>query len=361
MNNSENNSTNTSNQIEKSSASGMVMLYMVTVPVIALLIAIACLVLLKTSLKKLNKIIKNILIVLCSHTILSSSFVGIAYLVSFYDTGIITCSVIFVVMKSTVMVTIENLALISFVRYHLAWKTDNNENFNMFIIIGLILAIYIVEYISQTFEAIFFGHPFITSCSGIPQDNNKFSLILTFIRILFSLGIGTIYDVILIKFLRKKNKSANGPGQAKLVPWKSSNQGAYDFKVPISATVIAVIVLLISATGFVILFTWSNQIQYLPMATHFTAFALPSIVLPLLLALSIRAIKKTKPLPQVPKGPMFHENKSSVDHNEPEGNQSFELVEANVPERLHNKQLQEPDFKAGSSNNIIYVQCSKVA
>ena len=329
------------------------MLFMVTVPTIALLIAIACLVILNTSLKKLNKIIKNILIVFCSHTILTSLITGITSLVSFYDMGIVTCSVIFIFMKSTVMVTIENLALISYVRYHLAWKTDNNENFNMFLIIGLGLAIYIIEYVCQTLVVIFSNHPYIVVCSGINQENDKIPLILTIIRILLSLGIGTMYDILLIKFLQKKNKSVNGPGQAKLVPWKSSNQGAYNFNVPISATVIAVMILMISVAGFIILFT-SNHSQFLFMSLHFIAFALPSILIPLLLVLSIRAIKKTKPLPQIPRGPMFHDNESSVDNQEqlPQGSQNQELQ----AENFNSQELQEVDFAASSSSKIIHVK-----
>ena len=97
------------------------------------------------------------------------------------------------------------------------------------------------------------------------------------ICILLALGIGTIYDVCPIKFLQKINQSANGPGQAKLVPWKSSNQGAYDLNVPISATAIAIMVLIVSV-AFTIIFTW-NQSQSLFLGLHFMSFALPSILL----------------------------------------------------------------------------------
>ena len=352
MNNFEYNSTNSSNTVKDQQSLGNIMLSLVTAPAIAMITAIASLVILNTSLKKLNKIIKSILIVFCSHTILTSSVVGIMSLVSSYDKG--TCSVIFVFMKSTVMVTIENLALISYVRYHLAWKTNNNENFNMFLIVGLVLAMYSVEYICQILVVIFSTHPYVIECSGIFQDSNKIPLIFTMIRILLALCIGTIYDVFLIKFLQKKNQSANGPGQAKLVPWKSSNHGEYDFNVPISATAIAIMVLIISVAGFTIIFTW-NQSQSLFLGLHFMSFALPSILLPLLLAMSIRSIKKTKPLPLIPRGPMFHDNEtSSVDNQEqvPQGSQNQELQ----AENLHGQELQEVDVIASSSSKIIYVK-----
>ena len=54
------------------------------------------------------------------------------------------------------------------------------------------------------------------------------------------------YDILLITFLKKRKQSqGQGPGQARLVPWKSSNDD-FTVKVPVRATIASSITLVIA-------------------------------------------------------------------------------------------------------------------
>ena len=82
-----------------------------------------------------------------------------------------------------------------------------------------------------------------SSCAGLTMEN-ELSLMPIFqlIKVVFALAIGIVYDVLMIQFLQKRKKSI-GPGQVKLVPWKSSSETSNEnnILVPVSATIATVV------------------------------------------------------------------------------------------------------------------------
>ena len=69
---------------------------------------------------------------------------------------------------------------------------------------------------------------------------NELSLMPIFqlIKVVFALAIGIVYDILMIRFLQRR-KNSIGPGQVKLVPWKSSSDTCKEniILVPVSATI----------------------------------------------------------------------------------------------------------------------------
>ena len=69
---------------------------------------------------------------------------------------------------------------------------------------------------------------------------NELSLMPIFqlIKVVFALAIGIVYDILMIRFLQRR-KNSIGPGQVKLVPWKSSSDTCNEniILVPVSATI----------------------------------------------------------------------------------------------------------------------------
>ena len=78
-----------------------------------------------------------------------------------------------------------------------------------------------------------------SSCAGLTMEN-ELSLMPIFqlIKVVFALAIGIVYDILMIRFLQKR-KNSIGPGQVKLVPWKSSSDTCNEniILVPVSATI----------------------------------------------------------------------------------------------------------------------------
>ena len=85
--------------------------------------------------------------------------------------------------------------------------------------------------------------------------DNTWIRILISLKVVLILGTGLFYDYLLIVFLRNQNQvSKNGPGEARLVPWKT-NSKEYDFNVPVSASAVSLVVVLVFSV--VILFLGS--------------------------------------------------------------------------------------------------------
>ena len=70
------------------------------------------------------------------------------------------------------------------------------------------------------------------------ENESSLMPIFQLIKMVFAFAIGIVYDVLMIRFLQKRKKSI-GPGQVKLVPWKSSSDTSNDnnILVPVSATI----------------------------------------------------------------------------------------------------------------------------
>ena len=82
-----------------------------------------------------------------------------------------------------------------------------------------------------------------SSCAGLIMEN-ELSLMPIFqiVKFVFAMAIGIVYDVLMIQFLQKP-KNVISPGQAKLVPWKSSYDTSNDNNiiVPASATIVTLV------------------------------------------------------------------------------------------------------------------------
>ena len=321
--------------------------------------SVSCVIVLNTYLKKLHPIIKGILTILCIHNIVGFVISGITYVFWQNDMDKTTCSVLFVSLKSVNVITLENLSLVSFVRYHLSWKTANNENMNLLYIITFSVTLYGIEYFENIFFASVGTTKFVSKCSGSDISEHVIPSIFTLVKEIIVLGIGMFFDFMLVRFLRKRNKSSNGPGQVKLVPWKSSNDKDFDFVVPVSASIVSLIAALI--TSIMSFVTLSIGFEFNHITSLFCVF--PSILMPTLLALTLRAAKKTKQPPKIPKKLMFHDENDSENVNDDIANDTLE-EEVVAMEDLReepistsgNQNSSYPDVVPSNEANLIFVK-----
>ena len=140
----------------------------VTLPTASLIIALSCICILKTFLKKLYVIIKNILYVQCIHNAMASALVLISVLFWPDEYSLEKCGFTFVISRATAVTTIEMLTVISFVRYYLAYKTSKREGFNVSLLTGIVSFIYLAEYIIG--KLIFEHHSDLDLCTPIDKS-----------------------------------------------------------------------------------------------------------------------------------------------------------------------------------------------
>ena len=150
------------------------------------------------------------------------------------------------------------------------------------------------------------------------EQNNGLMIFQAYaiMKIISIIAIGVGYDVFLMKFLKKQNKKL-GPGQAKLIKWKSTKDQEYSFGIPISAAVVSM-VSMVATVGmmFWIVVSFENT-DYMGKA-YFECCL--SIQMPLMLALTLKAAKHKKPLPKIPQKPMFHDDPYLEEENNEENN-----------------------------------------
>ena len=170
-----------------------------------------------------------------------------------------------------------------------------------------------------------------STCAGMTMENDQWPIMPIFqtIKVVLVLAIGIGYDTLLIRFLKKRNQSI-GPGQVRLVPWKSSNDSGNsdenNILVPVSATIISLVGIFVifgiafSFTQSMIRFgdddpTYNDNAKGRWKSTVLIFNALMSIRMPVLLGLTIRSAKNKKPAPKIPIGPMFHDDDDSNSNN----------------------------------------------
>ena len=156
-----------------------------------------------------------------------------------------------------------------------------------------------------------------SNCAGITMENGgPIMPIFQTIKVVLVLAIGIGYDTLLIRFLKKRNQSI-GPGQVRLVPWKSSNDSGSDennILVPVSATIISLVGVFVTigiAASFMDRYGDNTNTKGRWKSTVLIFNAFMSIRMPVLLGLTIRSAKKKKPAPKIPIGPMFHDDDDS--------------------------------------------------
>ena len=289
--------------------------YTVSCPIISLGIAIVCIIILNTYLKNLHVIIKTILIALCLHNAISALITIIFFFVSWCQVkSYLLCSFMFINMKSVFLITAETVSLVSFVRYHMAQKTAKTKKFNMFLIIGSAVSIYIMEYILNILLVSLSQPPLLTACMTLPDKDvhDTIPVIIVLIKEIIIICFGIIFDLMMIKFLWRRNQVANAQGHSELDPWKVSNENDYDYAVPVHATLAS----LLGAT--LICLVCGLIFQFGPTFEHFvvTDYAFPSILMPILLALTIRAARSVQAQAPVPRQLHFHEDQPSDQQNQ---------------------------------------------
>ena len=169
------------------------------------------------------------------------------------------------------------------------------------------------------------------------------------IAILLVLSIGVYFDISLSYFLTKKSNTL-GPGQSRLIPWKSGSQ-QYNILVPVSATIVATVVSIFSTfmTGITILMVLKSQIKIVMICAN-VLISLESIAI---LGLTLRAraaLKKKKPKPVIPKGPMFHDDVEKEESEIRTISASVELNQENQVIPLSNQISDRKTFSASNEN-----------
>ena len=136
----------------------------------------------------------------------------------------------------------------------------------------------------------------------------------------------------MVKFLKKRNSNV-GPGEAQLVPWKSSEEKA-DITVPVVATVAALVCDFIS-----ILTVWffssilQENKEYSISLFYLELYLLTTIQMPVVLGLTLRVALKKKPAPKIPHKLNFHGDDESSEVDDDNMNQI-----QNVPNDVGNQE-----------------------
>ena len=119
-------------------------------PTICNLSSMICILGLLTHLKKLHIIIKRHLMILLVHNFICNLIIlGILIYMALDPSGqnLEICSLLIQVGGPPAYITGENISLLSYMRYHLAWKTANNEAINKGKLIALSVMVYTTEHL----------------------------------------------------------------------------------------------------------------------------------------------------------------------------------------------------------------------
>ena len=290
----------------------------------------------------LHKTFKSLLNIIFIHNILvfCVNISIITYIYVYKLQTFLLCIAKVVTTSVPTFSTSFGIAMMSILRYHIAWKTNNQEstkNLAWYMKMGIVIYL-IFDYFNYgpltIVVVIFFNTPTVaTRCSGYDYQGFPIFPLFHISKALVLILVVVFYDRKMILFLRKKNSHIE-PGQAKLVPWKRGG-AEYDFMVPVIATISTVICGVVGVSLGLIVF--SSLIQDQLERWKYTAGFIQSIStieMPIMILLTVRAAKHKKPTPAIPKGPMYHEPDNVEDENEEE---TIELQEIPVNENHVNE------------------------
>ena len=283
----------------------------------ALISSIICLVIVFWKLK-LNCYIKSILIImisiiiLCSITFLISNFLKSYYLKCYFSSN----AVIFL------MATFPMGALISLLRYysaHLASKTKIIQRYSAIpiIIFGTFVSFFSPFGINLN-DAMGYNS-LLAHChekETLLPSNPIVPLIIAPIQIL-TLILGLLSDVKMYLFVRKRHNQINDGST--LVPWKKSSQNEKeDLEIPIRATIISTILMIISSIiiGSLLVSVYGDltteSFSWILCLLGNSAAICPVV----LVTFTFKRQKGIKPIPQPPQGLHFHESPDQHHSNE---------------------------------------------
>ena len=280
-----------------------------------LVTSIGCLVVVNTYLKMLHETIKKLLNIVLIHNILTSGIVAalMTYMITTHAQDFMICS-IWLMAGSNAFVTRFGMALMSFSRYHITWKIskcESTKKISKHMVIAMVvygIFDYFILGPLSFFAAIHFDIPTAAlSCAGGNTQGlpilPAFHITKTLIIIIF----GITYDILIMKFLRKRNAQKE-PGQSKLVVWKSGDRD-HDLLVPVSATVTSVIACICSlGIAFMIMKGYLENDEESWKYVAFSASVMTNIDMIVMIGLTIRAAKLRKPKPKIPRRPMYYDN-----------------------------------------------------
>ena len=286
-------------------------------PIANFVLSTTCLIVLNTYLKNLHKTFKTLLNIVVVHNLIAEGIVISLniYMSTSYTQDFIICTLRVVFRGSNTYFTFYSIAIMSFLRYRIAWKINNLESTKdkFWWMMGPIILYVIIEFfftipLTLILNIMFDMPSYSTLCSGTKMENSVSILpYFNLLKVLFSMFAGIRYDILMIDFLKKKNTHPE-PGQAKLVPLKSGGDN-YDFVIPTSATITTAVSWLagLIASSLMTKGILENQSESWKVSETILSIC-SGIQMPILIGLSIRAARHKKPAPQFPKGPMFHED-----------------------------------------------------
>ena len=210
-----------------------------------------------------------------------------------------------------------------------------NERYAIFaIVIGLLLPymnIGINLFLNE------FHGKLMKSCLDLPRDEVDFQNDLKISMLhgsltLMSIALTLVCDIKMLVFVKNRNKTE----PLELVPWKStnnSNQENEDFQVPLKATTLTVVFLILFCVFFIVIFI--NDELWLSLTTMVIVIGI--LPLPLLLIFTVKQKDTTKSkCVQPPKTLQFHENMSnplqyheSTDFDDQENGNNNVVVQVN--------------------------------
>ena len=343
-------STDTNLTFESSDNQALVMEVVLPLSPLPLLISSACcLAVLKYQLKDLNEIIKNIIKTICYHNLIACILIILSgvYLYFTHDSSPVICNLSVYAIGVTNSMPVHSIGIISVVRYYIAKKTSNQEMAKKSVISGIVISVYLAEYvwtlIAQAYTVYLDRNLAVQVCTRTPlaiQDINLFQ-IFRMTSWMISGSVTIVASTLLGCFIKEKNKvHPNGPGQVHLVPWKSTNEPQFTYNVPISACLVTIATWICFVLWMILLpkliHLGQNKFMYaLPLR-----FLLTSLLMPILLLLTMRAKKKVKPMPQVPKVLHFHSQEFEEEGEASSSNQEHSL---DIQNMIMNRMLMDFD------------------
>ena len=280
-------------------------------PGVSLVISLSCVITLNTYLKQLHNTFKTLLNIILTSNIISEILLICLniYMMSTHHQDFIICLIRTMLSATQTFMTTFCITMMSFLRYHIAWKITNLESTKKTLCYAISITIWygLFELFNtgalQFAFAIFYNSPNKgTVCAGGPKmDNFSILPIYNAIKVLVVISIGVRYDYLMIKFLKKKNTHPE-PGQAKLVPWKSGGD-KYNVTIPIVATIAS---LATGISGGIVASMLTKSIlennQESWKTTEFVMNTIANVQMPVLIGLTLRVAKRNKTAPiMIPK------------------------------------------------------------
>ena len=321
---------------------------------IAASICIGSIVVLHSYLEKLHWLLKTLLTILCAHNFIMYLILAVTDTVMWVKgTEEINCGFSNVLGKSTIFITFEHTALVSFIRYHLASKTAANEEPNLVLISALTITLYLFKHVVNIISVVVSTTKFEVAClqDSSLEVNPMIEIGTGIIAVVVTCG-GLVYDYnLVIMFLKQRNQlSNNGPMGTKLIPWKSFFE-EYTFDIPIKASLASLILGI--ALSLMIILILPNPPLFVTF--HIIGTVFPSVTLITLLGLTYRVRRLKNPLPAIPRRLHFHDQ----GEEEEDADEVYQVDQG----LFHQGQMELDQFRSDShsvAGDIIAQQLEKV-